>query len=189
MEMWCPDDTERDSWDWVEPTQIVLLLLLLCCVLCVVCCVLLLCVVVVVCCCCCCCCVLLCCCVVVLCVVCCWCCCCLRGLCTCVSGCTWGFVSFSVETEVRIVCGVRWRKSVGDNMWIWHFQPAFAARRNAPRENVLNSVKTPNVYRWKTSFWKSSQRAQLATARYRHDRKRRASLRTRTCLLEANTPE
>ena len=56
MEMWCPDDMGRDSWDWVgppawvracfnspewgggsspvktEPHQIVLLLLLLCCV-------------------------------------------------------------------------------------------------------------------------------------------------------------
>ena len=74
MEMWCPDDIGRDSWDWVgppawgracfispewgggsspvktEPLQIVLLLLLLCVVvvvLCVVCCVLC-----VVCCCC-----------------------------------------------------------------------------------------------------------------------------------------
>ena len=61
MEMWCPDDIGRDSWDWVgppaweracfnspewgggsspvrtEPPQIVLLLLLdVCCVLCVV---------------------------------------------------------------------------------------------------------------------------------------------------------
>ena len=92
MEMWCPDDIGRDSWDWVgppawaracfnspewggvsspvktEPLQIVLLLLLLLCY----------CVIVLLCCCCCCvvvllCCVLLCCvlCVVVLCVVCC----------------------------------------------------------------------------------------------------------------------
>ena len=75
MEMWCPDDTERDSWDWVgppaweracfnspewgggsspvktKPPQIVLLLLLLlllllcCCVLCCCCCCCVLCVV------------------------------------------------------------------------------------------------------------------------------------------------
>ena len=77
MEMWCPDDIGRDSWDWVgppswgracfnspewgggsspvktEPLQIVLLLLLCCCVLLcvVVCCCVLLCVVVVCCCC------------------------------------------------------------------------------------------------------------------------------------------
>ena len=85
MEMWCPDDVGRDSWDWVgppargracfnspewgggsspvktEPPQIVLLLLLLLCVLCVVVCVLCVCCVLcaVVCCwscsCCCCC--------------------------------------------------------------------------------------------------------------------------------------